>query len=346
MKKDRKNKEKSKARKNIWSTIAFIVFLAIPGILYAIFQKYDMACMICSYVFLLTPVFMGLLINDAKKSKKYTDEQLKNGRKRIGALIWYYWLLDLVVLSLIERWFWLSLIFGGIAITINLYDIGSALVNTSFNNKFMDVLMIFEFISSISLTAYLIYTIPNEDFRNVLVPIIAASIGGLITLTGVYLTIKKSDRDRKNDEIARAKPCFFVVDRESRFNKNIVPTKIILNCENHDSFKKASENDHAYSLREITIINSNLSDSIFCGIKINDSIQLYDVPHIINKDANIIMKDYCRYIIEEDIKKVALLIKDVLYNPYEMEVSFLIEEYGIDKEIKMTGITSIKKSSF
>ena len=41
-----------------------------------------------------------------------------------------------------------------------------------------------------------------------MVPLISAIYGGLITLVGVAWTIKKSDKDRKDDEVKRAEPLF------------------------------------------------------------------------------------------------------------------------------------------
>ncbi len=45
-------------------------------------------------------------------------------------------------------------------------------------------------------------------FKDMVIPIIAAAIGGLITFYSVVLTIKKSDKDRQDDEIKKARPLF------------------------------------------------------------------------------------------------------------------------------------------
>lgn len=47
-----------------------------------------------------------------------------------------------------------------------------------------------------------------DILRDVVIPLLAAILGGSITLAGVYLTIRKSERNRKEDEIKKAKPLF------------------------------------------------------------------------------------------------------------------------------------------
>ena len=340
--------DKRKKRKNGFVIIIVLVIIFLmPLLLFKFMPKFDLAFLICSYVFILTPFSMGSISVYAKKSKKYTEEQLKNGNIKIGLLILYYWLLDVVVLSLIEKWFWFSIIFGGIAIVVNLYDLGSALINKTFNNKLMDISMIFEFIPSILLIAYLIYTIPNEEFRNVLVPIVAATLGGMITLTGVYLTIKKSESDKKDEELAKAKPIMFAIDGDNRSDNTTSVLKILLHSnEKNDGLESASDEELAYTIPEISLFNSDMSNVVICGIKINNVVHLYDSPQIIHKDSYVILQEELRFKFNDDIEHISLLVKDILNNEYELETIFNIEKIGLDKEIKITEIKSTNRLSF
>ena len=47
-----------------------------------------------------------------------------------------------------------------------------------------------------------------EVFKDVVIPILAAILGGLITFLGVLLTINKADKVRREDEIKKARPLF------------------------------------------------------------------------------------------------------------------------------------------
>ena len=60
--------------------------------------------------------------------------------------------------------------------------------------------MVFDFVLGVGLSIYLIYIIPNEGLQNIIIPIVSAVYGGLLTLVGVAWTIKKSDSDRKQEE--------------------------------------------------------------------------------------------------------------------------------------------------
>lgn len=68
--------------------------------------------------------------------------------------------------------------------------------------------MIQDFLVGIGLTVYLIYIIPDSSLQTIVTAIVSAVYGGLITLVGVAWTIKKSDKDRKSDELLKAKPIF------------------------------------------------------------------------------------------------------------------------------------------
>ena len=58
------------------------------------------------------------------------------------------------------------------------------------------------------MSIYLIYIIPNSDLQNVVIPIVAAVYGGLLTLVGVAWTIKHGQEERKQEEKQKAKPIF------------------------------------------------------------------------------------------------------------------------------------------
>ena len=77
------------------------------------------------------------------------------------------------------------------------------------------------------MTVYLIYLIPEKELQAIILTIVAALYGGLITLVGVAWTIKKSDKDRKADEILKkadeeAKPLYHqICEIYDKANKEI-----------------------------------------------------------------------------------------------------------------------------
>ena len=85
------------------------------------------------------------------------------------------------------------------------YNLSKAFINGNSPLKFG---LVQDFLVGIALTIYLIYIIPNESLQQIIIPIVATVYGGLLTLVGVAWTIKKSDRDRKEEEKKKAKPVF------------------------------------------------------------------------------------------------------------------------------------------
>lgn len=77
--------------------------------------------------------------------------------------------------------------------------------------------MLQDFLVGIGLTVYLIYLIPEKELQTIILTIVAALYGGLITLVGVAWTIKKSDKDRKEDEIKHEKPYFPSTNNSMKF---------------------------------------------------------------------------------------------------------------------------------
>ena len=66
----------------------------------------------------------------------------------------------------------------------------------------------FEFLVSIIACAFMIANITDNKIQTIILSLSAAVYGGLLTLIGVAWTIKKADKDRKEDEIKKERPVF------------------------------------------------------------------------------------------------------------------------------------------
>ena len=58
------------------------------------------------------------------------------------------------------------------------------------------------------LTIHLLCLIPDKDLQAIMVPVVAAVLGGLLTLIGVAWTIRNAEKNRMEDETKKAKPMF------------------------------------------------------------------------------------------------------------------------------------------
>ena len=124
-------------------------------------------------------------------------------------LLLFYWSCDLFYMSCFINNLICKYIFGGIVMLIIFINLATEFTfPKNKRNAFEKYAMLQDFLVGIGLTIYLIYIIPNLTIQEIVIPIIAAVYGGLITLVGVSLTIKKSDKDRKEDETKKARPVF------------------------------------------------------------------------------------------------------------------------------------------
>ena len=206
-KKEQSNKIKLKFN-NLCLLIIFAACIVVPILIHSFSANYNLAWCICTIVFLMVPFGATGLKDMVVEKAKVNNEQDKIVNSRVIQVVLYFWFMDFVALCVFQRWLVMSLVFGIIALIIIYYNISLAFVSKSKYNRTLDYGILFDFVFGIALTVYLIYIIPNADVKEIVIPVVAAVYGGLLTLVGVVLTIKKSDRDRKEDEVKKAKPMF------------------------------------------------------------------------------------------------------------------------------------------
>lgn len=161
--------------------------------------------LIFGLIILMVPVGLYEIKNFVAKRINPTEEQNKIANQRFAILCLFYCLCDCFYMTFIINNLTWKFILGGLIMVIIFYNLSKAFINGDSQLKFG---LIQDFIVGIALTIYLIYIIPNESLQQIIIPIVAAVYGGLLTLVGVAWTIRKSDKDRKEEEIKKAKPLF------------------------------------------------------------------------------------------------------------------------------------------
>lgn len=156
-------------------------------------------------VFLLIPIAVANLKLIAEKKINPTEDQKKNASLLCGFLILFYWLCDLFYMAFILDNLALKFIFGGLVMVIIFYNLSTAFVSGAPTFKWG---LIQDFVVGVIMSIYLVYIIPSSDLKEVVIPIVSAVYGGLITLVGVAWTIRKTDNDRKSEEKKKAEPVF------------------------------------------------------------------------------------------------------------------------------------------
>ena len=103
----------------------------------------------------------------------------------------FYLLLDCFYVSAFNKWNIWFFVFGVLALVIQLSSVARTFLGEKFKFK---GLLIHDFIAGILLTIYLIYEIPNEQLREIVLAIVSAVYGGFIALVGVAWTIKDGQK--------------------------------------------------------------------------------------------------------------------------------------------------------
>ncbi len=163
---------------------------------------------VLALAFLVGPLYMRH-IAFKNPTVEITPKVRKHANWFTIKLIVFYELCDLFYMSCFIDNIVCKYIFGGAAMIIIFVNLSAAFTFPKDKRSFIEKFgMIQDFIVGIGFTIYLIYIISDENIKEIVIPIIAAVYGGLITLVGVSWTFKKSDKDRREDEIKKSRPIF------------------------------------------------------------------------------------------------------------------------------------------
>lgn len=216
MKKDRKIKEKrikkklsAKTRSNLTTLIVILVTLGITIPLHIISpDKLTSYWVIAICVAVISPFALANSKINMEAKGNYTEEQKKAATSKLGIMMLSIWYADFTFICMFMDWLIAFFILAGLYLIKMIYNVTSDLVNRKDTTTYPNFLIIGDFVLSFLLLTLLIYKIPDQTLQTIVIALTAALIGGLLTLLGVIMTIKKSDKDRKEDEIKKARPLF------------------------------------------------------------------------------------------------------------------------------------------
>ena len=175
-----------------------------------------------------------------------------------------------------------------------------------------------DFLLGIGLSIYLIYIIPDYDLRVIVIPVVAAVYGGLITLVGVGWTIRKSDHDRKEEQIQKNRPLVFIVNPTGEQAKKYIEVQLDKFYSNGEGFSGSAK----YYLDYFMIKNADYSFSSLKGICINNDLIYMSIAQVFDKGKTYRCIFNLQFKYREKIKKVYLLLEDLFEHYYALEVNF------------------------
>lgn len=242
--------------------------------------------------------------------------------------------IDLFYISVVYKNIIWQIVFGSLTLLVIFSNLSVNFIHSNKTKLVKRIELVIDFVIGIGLTVYLIYIIPNQKLQEILIPIISAVYGGLMTLVGVVLTIRKSDIDKKEEEIRKAKPVVFISDyRTTDFIRENPTLKPLFSEKKNGTLKPATKNDESYTISQILIRNSDYSYVAVRGFMINDDVHFYDFGQVLSKDSFMQLTSHFKFKYKKKIKYVSLILEDMLDNLYEMEVEFNIDGDTKDKTI-------------
>ena len=167
-------------------------------------------------------------------------------------------------------------------------------------------------------------------WSDIIIPLIAALIGGGLTLLGVVLTIKSENKKAKKEYLEKIRPFFIIEDVNTVDITQIKVKKIYVN---DDSMNDVDPDQIVYHWDSLLISNQSDNVCMISYIKINDTeyASFGNVP--------IKSGDFCEIrgyplsaFIRKTVDNISIGFLDKNFNLYEYKVSFEIEEYSNENE--------------
>lgn len=199
-------------------------------------------------------------------------------------------------------------IFGGISLIMLSASVLICIGNgISFKKNIVSTIsFVVDVISLLALMGYLIYLIPNnENLQDIVLNIVAAVVGGALTLAGVAWTIKKTDEDKKETQRLTLKPWLFWsnIARTIKGTQQYYFSNPTLNVIDYKfvGCLKNTDNGIAVLKKIITANNEYYPES----------------DAIVDKDSYFVI---FAHLDEKDIAEaVYLVVEDVLHNEYKYQ---------------------------
>ncbi len=261
----------------------------------------------------------------------YTDKQIINANIVTVKYILYFWLLDCLYMAIFNQWIVCIYILGTITLIKIFYDSATMFIAKAARSKIENISLIVDFIVGVALSIYLIYLIPDrlKDLQTIVTSIVAALYGGILTLLGVAITIRKGERDRIKDEKNKYIPYLNLVKFGDTEIPDIDSTVEIgdIRWLKHERPTEDVTLKYSYEfLKNIYVKNISNFCLILKGILINNRYAEFVNNQIIEANGKVkIPRKNLGYKTYEYPLKVKLIALDVLKNVYyfDLEIELL-----------------------
>lgn len=191
-------------------------------------------------------------------------------------------------------------------------------------NIFRTFSFVLDALSLLALIIYLIYLIPNDkNLQDIVLAIVASVVGGALTLAGVAWTIKKSDKDRKEDDKKKYRPIVNLYSLEKgQTVKGVIIDKEYFDGAKENLFELTDKRKTKYIIQNCLLRNTNFSEFYFSGIMLNCNKYYLFCKMFVDVDRyfGVTVKQPIYY--DDKIESFYLILHDLLGNEYKLPTRF------------------------
>lgn len=194
-----------------FSAICIGVYLLVAVPLTLIFDWFTWHWFWFGFFVVYIPLAFFYMYFWSEKRVKPNEEQKKTAELNLCKYILLFWFYDLLYMAIFNQWLVLEYVFGIIAVIIIFSNLIKAFLS---GIKFFKWMLPCDLLCGVGLSVYLIYRIPNETLQTIVLTIVAALYGGLLTLVGVAWTIKRQDENQDKTYGLKIKPVLILIENE------------------------------------------------------------------------------------------------------------------------------------
>ena len=256
-----------------------------------------------------------------------------------------------IAISVVDNWFVLLIVkflLAIISLLLTILMLKKCMLDKVSLDNFSDIYsFVVLLLATIIVSCFTIYLMTwrkevnaDQSLFTAMMGIYAAILGGAITLGGVAWTIRRQDEIKNEEEKKKYRPFILQI---SDANEDIHGFPIeIKRIEKFNEAFNNYQNHHQYKVPDILLKNTNNTDFLMYGIKINDDIYKFDTKAYIEKDKifGIVLHPNI-LTISNELKGMSIVVEDLLGNMYKIPMKLEIEK-RLDEDTSKICVLDVK----
>ncbi len=164
---------------------------------------------IFTVVLIAIPFGWAGLYRFASLHKKPTKQEKQAFANNVIILSAFIVLVDCFYMTCFNKWNTASYVLGAFLTLIVFYNLWNVFVSSKERSPIEKWSSLLDFVVGIGVSVYLIYIVQDDVLRNILTSVVAAIYGGMLTLAGVVLTIRWTNKRSEEQHLLSIRPFFY-----------------------------------------------------------------------------------------------------------------------------------------